>query len=555
MLDLQNYITAIYDMGLSYNKLAGNFGVSTGTISNWIKNTTKTRIRISSDQLISGTLGCLQDAQKENIVKDDNEFIKALINNLNASDREKDYLNNIYSTKGYNSFIPYMIDLAIKETDFLNVSFDYDPTNLIRPVIGSGQDHVLAVLSNGHVRATGLNSDHQCNVASWHDVISVVGCWKGSIGLCSDGTCSATGLNVIEDGALFRWTDIAALTAGTFHVIGLKTDGTAVAFGRDPFGQCKIAEWKNIKGIAAGSNHSVGLRDDGTVVAAGKNDHGQCDVKGWKNVKQIVAAGDHTLALLSDGSVIGCGSLGSMRLDTLAGSTAIATGESHAVGLMGNGCVVNTGTDVGGLSDVERWHDMIAVSAGFSTTIGVRADGRVFVTRDKHKSFFLDTDSWKLFDNKAANQMQSAFDKALSEYKEKLAAVKAQALRVSPYISQYHDNVRILDFSLFPAEYMKLKELSAGIYKMYNASASMPTIHNIVELYLSAFCEVDKTVEEKDGQRSITAQTYEPFMDLLFTINHLEPEIRMIEEGISFPDLAEQQLSDFSPLLGKNPAL
>ena len=86
---------------------------------------------------------------------------------------------------------------------------------------------------------------------------------------------------------------------------------------------------------------------------------------------------------------------------------------------------------------------------------------------------------------------------------------------------------------------------------MYAASASMPTIHNLVELYLSAYCEMNDTIEEKDGKPRITEGTYEPFMELLYTINTLEPEVRMIEEGMSFPELVEQQVSDFAALLGK----
>ena len=548
VLDLKTYMTALHDLGLTYNTLAANFDVSNGTISNWINGTVRADFRVPVDKLLQGTKGCLQETGK-----DPDEFILALVEKLQITEREKSFLHTSYDRMGFDSFIPYLVHLALDQTEFVPSVYDYEAGSLLRPVVGVGQDHVLAVASNGHVRSTGLNDEQQCNTHSWRDVVSVTGCWKGSIGLHADGTCVAAGLNVIENGDLFRWTNIATLAAGAFHVIGLKTDGSVVSFGRNPFGQCNVTAWKNIKGIAAGNNHSVGLLDDGTVIASGKNDRGQCDVNDWKGVKQIVAAADHTIALLTDGTVIGCGNLGTMRLDALKDSTAIATGEQHAVGLMENGCVVNTGADVAGLSDVERWHDMIAISAGFATTIGVRADGRVFVTRDKHKSFFLDTGSWKLFENSEAGQMQSRFDSALEEYKQKLLAAKTQAFKVSPFISQYHENIKILDFSLFPAEYEKLKSMSADIYRMYAASASMPTIHNLVEMYLSAFCEMNNTIEEKDGKPRITEGTYEPFMDLLFTLNTLEPEVRMIEEGMSFPELAEQQVSDFAPLLGKVP--
>lgn len=561
MLDLQKYFKAINAIGVSQLNMQGNFGVSLGAISNWIQG--KKEPRISEEAIFIGTENCrkmpifkaVKGRKKEPITYSEDRFLTELIDNLAISAREKSSLIAEYGNSGYEHTLRYIIHLAKIKEEFVPTLLLYEKENPVRPVVGAGQDHVLAAFNNGRVHSAGLYDDQQCNTHSWRNIISVVGCWKGSIGLRADGTCVATGLNVIEDGSLFRWMDIGALAAGTFHVLGQKTDGTVSAFGRNPFGQCNVSEWKNIIGIAAGANHSVGLRADGTVVAAGKNDRGQCDVKDWINVKQVAASGDHTLALLADGTVVGCGNLISIRPEVLNGVKAIATGEYHAVGLREDGCVLNTGADVAGLSDVERWHDMIAVSAAFSTTIGVRSDGRVFVTHDKHKSFFLDTDSWKLFENGDAASSISQFDNALAEFKQKLSAVKKQALKVSPYISQFHENVNLLDFSLFPAEYKTLKTSAAGIFQMYGAHPSMPTLNNIVEMFLSAFCEVDNTIAENDGQICITEQTYEPFMDLLFTINQLEPEVRLIEEGMSFSELTEKQLSDFSPLMGKIPTL
>lgn len=548
MLNLNTYISTFNKMGLSFNDIAIIFMISPGTISNWRSGTVINNYRVPTMKLIQGTKGC-----RKQLKKDADTFTLDLINFLDISVTEKSFLHTKYKQLGFEDFIPYLVRLAVDQVKFVPATFDYEQDNILRPIVGVGQDHAVAVSHNGHVRATGTNDEKQCSTIAWRDVVSVVGTWKGTIGLHADGTCVATGLDVVGDGDIFRWTNIESLAAGTFHFLGLRSDETVLSYGRNPFGQCNVSEWKNIKGIAAGTNHSVGLFNDGSVIAVGKNDRGQCDVKDWKNVKQVVASADHTLALLNDGTVIGCGYLGGIKLDSLQGAVAIATGEQHAVGLMENGCVVNTGADISGLSDVERWHNMVSISAGFATTIGVRADGRVFVTHDKHKSFYLDTDSWKLFDNKDAGQMQSKFDKCLSEYKRMLLSVQEQALRVSPYVSEYHDNMKILDFALFPDEYEKLKKLSADIFAMYEPSESMPTIHNIVQIYLGTFCEMANTVEEKDGKPCLTEQTYQAFFDLLFAIQNLLQEIRLIEEGMSLPELAEQQLSDFSPWCDRIP--
>lgn len=557
MLNLQKYFKAINDLGISQFNMHLNFKNSQGTINNWIHGTKEPRS--SEEEIFIGTEACRKEpiyrntrtGKSKSLGEDD--FLTKLINNLEISEKEKNYLSAEYANSNYEDTLRYIIHLAKTKAEFVPTALSFEKENPVRPTVGVGQDHAVAAFSNGKVRSTGLNDDQQCNTHIWRDVVSVVGCWKASIGLHADGTCVATGLNVIGNGEMLRWTDIVSITAGNFHVLGLKADGSVVAFGRDPFGQCKVSDWFGIKAIAAGADHSVGLHSDGTVLATGKNDYGQCDVEGWKDVKQIAASANHTLALLTDGTVIGCGNLQSIRTEELTGSIAIATGDYHAVGLKVDGSVVNTGADVAGLSDVERWHHMIAVSAAFSSTIGVRSDGRVFVTHDKHKSYFLDTEGWTLFNDTSAVSTVSEFDAVISDFRQKLAAVKEQALKVSPYISQYHDNIKLLDFSLFPAEYKKLKEAAAGIYEIYHRVGSKPTLKSLSEIFLTAFCDVDNAIEDKDGDLCITDQTYEPFMDFLFTLNQLEPETRLIQEGMSFPELAERQVSDFTPLMGKMP--
>lgn len=548
MLSLHTYISAIYDMGLSYSDLAAVFSVSNGTISNWINGNTKTKYRVKADKIIFGTMGCLQEKK---LLPD--SFIKALIEKLDISEKEKSFLNVKYNQLGFDDFIAYVVSLALSQAEFVPTAYDYDPRCLLRPVIGAGQNHVLAVNGNGHTHATGLNEDQQCNTHSWRNIVSVTGCWKGSIGLRSDGMCVATGLNIIGDGTLFRWTNITSIAAGFYHVLGLKLDGTVLSFGRNPFGQCNVSGWKNITSIAAGENHSVGLSENGCVFAVGKNDHGQCETHSWKNVRQIAAAGDHTLALLVDGSVTGTGNLGSIKLETLTGAKAIATGQMHAVGLMENGCVVNTGADICGLSDVERWHDMIAIAAGYSITIGVRTDGRVLVTHDKHSQFYLNTDGWKLFEDNKSEKLISQFDKALEKYKQILSSIKRQALTVSPYISEYHNNVKLLDFSHFQEEYENLNSLFTASFQMNQEYPSSPTIQNLTSTLLTAFIDVKDTIKETDDRYYITDGTYQAFMNFLFVINQLEREVRLIKGGISFPELVEKQISDFSPLVEQIP--
>lgn len=136
-----------------------------------------------------------------------------------------------------------------------------------------GHRHLVLLSPTGTVTACGDNSEGQCNVSGWKNIIAVA--------------------------------------AGEAHTVGLKRDGTLVATGRSKEGQCRtgtlLAPWKNIKAIAAGSNHTVALRADGTVLCCGSSTFGKCHTRKWAEVLSIAAGALTTLALTGDGKVLVAG--------------------------------------------------------------------------------------------------------------------------------------------------------------------------------------------------------------------------------------------------------
>jgi uncharacterized repeat protein (TIGR02543 family) len=101
-----------------------------------------------------------------------------------------------------------------------------------------------------------------------------------TVGVKSDGTVVAVGRNSEGQCDVGNWTDIVQVSAGAWHTVGLKSDGAVVAVGWNDYGQCDVGGWTDIVQVSAGW-HTVGLKSDGTVVAVGLNDNGQCNVSGW----------------------------------------------------------------------------------------------------------------------------------------------------------------------------------------------------------------------------------------------------------------------------------
>ncbi len=268
--------------------------------------------------------------------------------------------------------------------------------------ISAGNDHTVALKSDGAVVAVGSNGRGQSDVSDWKDIISISASGRHTVGLKSDGTVVAVGENDCGQCNVSDWTDIVAISAGNSHTVGLKSDGTVVATGflggnkHIYGGECDVSGWTDIVAISAGTFHTVGLKSDGTVVATEytENDYyeydGQCDVSGWTDIVAISAGSSHTVGLKSDGTVVAVGDNNDGQCD-VSGWTdiiAISAGDYHTVGLKSDGTVVATeyvGDYYHGQCDVSGWADIIAISAGDFHTVGLKSDGTVVAVGENNE--------------------------------------------------------------------------------------------------------------------------------------------------------------------------
>jgi alpha-tubulin suppressor-like RCC1 family protein len=235
--------------------------------------------------------------------------------------------------------------------------------------VSAGDDHSLALLSNGTVMAWGANG-------------------SGQLG---DGTFTLSPVPV----AVSNLTGAVAISAGNLFSEALLSDGKVEAWGYNQFGQLGDGNTKQTRDLpvvvhdltgvvqisAGGSQntngHSLALLSDGTVMAWGNDVDGQlCDgvlkkavdspvqVSGISDAAQVSAGGMHSMILDTSGDVFTCGSnaygqLGdgtttneSLPEEVMTGVTEISAGSLHSEAL------------VPALSN--------ASSAGASSTAGVR---------------------------------------------------------------------------------------------------------------------------------------------------------------------------------------
>ena len=245
-----------------------------------------------------------------------------------------------------------------------------------RDSIGAGDFHTIGLKTDGTVCAVGRNTDGQCDVSDWTDIIAVSAGYDASAGLKADGTVVTTEKTLNSS----DWEDIVSISLGNDHMVGLRMDGTVVAVGKNIHGQCNVSGWKDIIAISAGRWFTVGLKANGTVVATGINIDGQCDVSKWSEITAIAAGMNHTVGLKKDGTVVAVGSdedkkcfFAKYMVDTVA----IAAGANHTVAMSADGTVMSRGWEETGQNDVSDWTDIVAIAAGNGKNYGIKSDGTV----------------------------------------------------------------------------------------------------------------------------------------------------------------------------------
>ena len=242
--------------------------------------------------------------------------------------------------------------------------------------IAAGQDHTLALRSDGTVWGFGTNSSGELGPSV-------------AIGAMTTTPVQITGLS-----------HVIAIAAGSGHSLALLADGTVWGFGYNFYGQLGNATnagsfnpagnptptmvdgLTGVSAISAGTNFSMVLKSDGTVWGFGTNYSGELgtttnnlvavpnptptQVPGVSSIIAIAADGHHTLALKSAARVVIAwgpnrwGQLGTATnngTDTpllptqvagLSSASGLATGADHSLAVRADGSLVTFGRNESG---------------------------------------------------------------------------------------------------------------------------------------------------------------------------------------------------------------
>lgn len=276
------------------------------------------------------------------------------------------------------------------------------PTSSPKTLAG-GNNHSLAVLTDGTVRAWGYNA-------------------SGQLG---DGTLTSSPVPVTVGGL----SGVVSVSGGSSHSLALLNDGTLRAWGTNTNGQLGdgttrdrstpgvVAGLNTVVSVSASNNHNLALLADGTVRTWGANASGQLGdgsttdrstpvaVRGLQDVVSVSGGGSHALAVLADGTVrawgadnygqLGDGSVTNSPVTapvTVGGLSNVANlsgGNLHSVAVLGDGTVRTWGYNIAGQLGngntsnsavpvaVSSLTGAVRVSSGANHSLVAMADGTV----------------------------------------------------------------------------------------------------------------------------------------------------------------------------------
>ncbi|MDE5590778.1 MAG: hypothetical protein K2J60_16840 [Acetatifactor sp.] len=270
-----------------------------------------------------------------------------------------------------------------------------------------------AIDREGHVRLMAHPVYFENLYAGREETLKTVGEWE-NIRRLSDGEVGLDALD--KDGGFYTvrgasgyddFTErnrriaelepLQVLCSYIYDFTALRMDGTICAYAKfsdylepDPVKQ-HMARWTDIKDIVSGPDMAAVLLGDGTVdFVCGNCTSSYDDMLEWTDIVAIDGLGvaGCIAGLKSDGTVVvsnhGVDQNGAIYRDAFEWSDiiAISKGFESLLGLKRDGTVVAAGNLRSGQENIAEWTDIVAISAGQDIHVGLKRDGSIVIAGD-----------------------------------------------------------------------------------------------------------------------------------------------------------------------------
>ena len=214
-------------------------------------------------------------------------------------------------------------------------NLDSNPNKWSRIVdIVAGDNHLVALNDKGKVFAIGDNTNGQCDVDDFKNIVKIYACEKGTVVEGEDGKLSYTGI-LLGSSQLKNYESVIDIASSDNYLVIANSDKSVTCISR--YGDdIQTNKWRNVVDVACGNNFVAALRSDGTLLISSDDDDIVLNASSWSNIIAISAHGDYLVAY--DGSKIyGTGSSDTFSFDQLySNGTALPVVSNVKISLGSN---------------------------------------------------------------------------------------------------------------------------------------------------------------------------------------------------------------------------
>lgn len=251
--------------------------------------------------------------------------------------------------------------------------------------VSIGKKHVVAIAADGTVFAGGDNSEFQCNVIGWKDIVAVAAGEAHTLGLRADGVVLATGSNAYDECDVGHLTGVRAVYAFGYDSVCVFNDGTAQAFGRS---RLDLSTFSDIVSVARYPEGLIGIKSDGTLSLVGSISDDDVALEiAWlmscHDVEQVISTYNSGCIILGKDKRIYKNNQPAnyftqwrdiISIVDLADSFAILRKD-------GTVCVLSYERDKPRPeTGADKWADIAAIYGGYKRLLGLTKEGNLLVT-------------------------------------------------------------------------------------------------------------------------------------------------------------------------------